>query len=68
MIYNPVEIQDKKEEWIKFLKELVPILDDRSEDKNDNGLLNGPNGDVADVKDLVGNFLALLTNKIVEIK
>lgn len=66
MQYQPIT-SDKKEGWIKWLKEQQGILSGKTEDKSQNNVFETPDGDVATGKDLVGNLLALLTNETVEI-
>ena len=64
MNYNPPV---DKEFWTKWLKTEAEILNGKKEDYDDNKIFETPDGDVINAKDLVGNFLALLTNEPVTI-
>lgn len=66
MIYQPIK-EDKKQEWINWLKGQVEILSGKPEDSV-NRIFSTPEGDVATGKDLVGNLLATLSGETVEIK
>ena len=66
MEYMPIS-EEKKPEWIKWLESQVSVLSGKQENRADNRVFETPDGDVATGKDLVGNLLALLTNKNVTI-
>lgn len=65
MTYEPIT-QEKKQQWIDWLNSQKQVLNGKPETK-DNSIFATPEGDVATGKDLVGNFLALLTNQTVQI-
>lgn len=65
MTYEPIS-EEKKQQWVDWLNSQVSVLNGKTEDKN-NRIFETPDGDVATGKDLVGNLLALLTNKPVTI-
>lgn len=67
MEYTPIA-EDQKEEWINWLKDQVRVLNGHPDGEGPGPIFKTPIGDVATGKDLVGNFLALLTNQKVEIK
>jgi hypothetical protein len=66
MNYEPIKEQDKQK-WIDWLQSQVTVLNGKPEVKGNNVVFETPDGDVATGKDLVGNLLALLTNKTVTI-
>jgi len=66
MTYEPIT-EAKKAEWIKWLENQKEILANKQEIPGQNTVFETPDGDVATGKDLVGNLLALLTNKTVTI-
>lgn len=66
MTYEPINEQDKQK-WIDWLQSQVSVLSGKPEDKGANPVFETPDGDIATGKDLVGNLLALLTNKTVTI-
>lgn len=66
MTYRPINDQSKQQ-WIDWLNNSVKTLDGKAENKSDNAILQTPDGDVANMKDLVGNLLATLTNQTVTI-
>jgi hypothetical protein len=66
MVYTPIT-DDKKNDWIVWLETQKDILNGKPEDKYTSSIHETDTGDVAAAKDLVGNLLALLTNKPVEI-
>ena len=65
MTYEPIKEADKQK-WIDWLNNQVSILANKPETSG-NQVFETPDGDVATGKDLVGNLLALLTNKTVTI-
>lgn len=68
MEYQPIKTEEKKQEWIEFLKNLKGDINGREEDKNVKTLApRYEYGDVALVKDLAGNLLATLTDETVTI-
>jgi len=67
MIYEPLK-GTKKDEWIAWLENQAHvILTGKAEIKENNGVFETPEGDVAVGKDLVGNLLATLKGENVEI-
>ena len=61
--YNPITNKDKQQ-WIDYLQKKKEHLNGKEETK-DSSLFNDEIGDVATAKDLVGNLLAILTDKLV---
>lgn len=61
MDYEPIS-EEKKQQWIDWLTSQQNVLNGKKEVKEQNQIFETPDGDVATGKDLVGNFLALLTN------
>ena len=66
VVYNPITEKDKQQ-WIEFLLLQISILDGRPEDPKNSEIFKTPEGDIATAKDLVGNLLALLTEKPITI-
>lgn len=66
MTYEPIT-EEKKPDWINWLRSQVDVLNNRPNDTAENKFFETPDGDVQIAKDLVGNLLALLTNKPVTI-
>lgn len=66
MTYEPIKDADKQK-WIDWLQSQVAVLSGKPEVKGNNVVFETPDGDVATGKDLVGNLLALLSNKPVTI-
>lgn len=67
MLYSPIQ-PEEKDKWIKWLESQVQVLSGKPEDKSQDDIFKTGEGDVATAKDLVGNLLATLTNKQIEIK
>lgn len=67
LTYTPDKLKEKKPEFIKWLISLKDVLDGKNEVETENDLFRSPDGDVASAKDLVGNFLAFLSEKPVTI-
>jgi len=65
MTYQPVTETQKKEEFIKWLKSLISVLEKPGYNPED--IFETGDGTVNTAKDLVGNFLATLTNQSVTI-
>lgn len=63
MTYYPIT-ETEKAQWIDWLQNQVNILSQKRETA-ENYIFETPEGDVATAKDIVGNLLALLTNKTV---
>lgn len=57
-----------KEETVSYLKKYIEVLNGQIENDTINVVFNSPEGDVATAKDLVGNFLATLTDATVTIQ
>lgn len=66
MEYTPIT-EETKQSWIDWLISQQNVLDGKQEVKGENMVFETPDGDVATAKDLVGNFLALLTNSTIKI-
>lgn len=66
MTYEPIKDEDKQK-WIDWLQSQVTVLSGKPEAKGNNVVFETPDGDVATGKDLVGNLLALLSNKPITI-
>ena len=66
MEYTPIT-EENKQEWVEWLTSQQKVLDGREETSSDE-IFKTPEGDIATAKDLVGNFLAYLTNQTQEIK
>ncbi len=66
MIYEPIN-EENKQQWIDWLTSQQGVLDNKPNDSNRNEINETPDGDIQIAKDLVGNLLALLTNKSVTI-
>jgi len=66
MEYTPIN-DESKQQWIDWLTSQQNILNGKQEVKEQNQIFETPDGDIATGKDLVGNFLALLTNKTITI-
>ena len=66
MTYEPIQEKDKQQ-WIMWLNSQVEVLNGKNENKEDNQIFETGDGDIATGKDLVGNLLALLTNKPITI-
>jgi hypothetical protein len=66
MTYEPIQ-EEQKEQWIMWLNSQVEVLSGKPENKEECSIFETPDGDVATGKDLVGNLLALLTNKPITI-
>lgn len=68
MNYQPIG-EDRKQDFIDWVKNLSMDLEGQPEDPSVKNIFPGSeNGDIATIKDLVGNFLATLTNNQIEIK
>lgn len=65
MIYQPLT-EDEKQMWTHWLNEVIPQLESLDE-TNDNQIFTTKEGDVATAKDIVGTFLATLTNQTISI-
>ena len=63
MTYYPLTEMEKVK-WFNWLLEQVQLLNGRPE-YADNQIFGTPDGDVIAAKDLVGNFLATLSNDVV---
>lgn len=66
MEYSPIN-EESKQQWIDWLTSQQNVLNGKQEAKEQNQIFETPEGDIATGKDLVGNFLALLTNKTITI-
>lgn len=66
MDYPPITDQ-KKLDWITWLQDQRDRLNGMQENKNDDSIFATPEGDVATAKDLIGNLLAILSNKTITI-
>ena len=66
MEYIPIT-EETKQSWINWLTSQQNVLDGKQEVKGENMVFETPDGDIATAKDLVGNFLALLTNSKIKI-
>jgi hypothetical protein len=66
MEYTPIN-DESKQQWIDWLTSQQSVLNGKQEVKEQNQIFETPEGDIATGKDLVGNFLALLTNKTITI-
>ena len=66
MTYEPIT-EKTKQEWIEWLNSQVNVLNGKAVDNSDNRIFETGDGDIATGKDLVGNLLALLTNKPITI-
>ena len=66
MEYTPIN-DESKQQWIDWLTSQQNVLNGKQEVKEQNQIFETPDGGIATGKDLVGNFLALLTNKTITI-
>lgn len=66
MVYEPIK-EESKQQWIDWLTSQQDVLNGKQEIKEQNEIFETPDGDIATGKDLVGNLLALLTNKTITI-
>lgn len=65
MTYQPITTTQQKEEFTKWLQSLIPILEKPGYNPED--IFETGDGTIETGKDLVGNFLATLTNQPVTI-
>jgi hypothetical protein len=66
MIYEPIK-ENEKRVWLASLKEYASALDGKTEFSTQNEIFETREGDVAAAKDIVGKFLATLSEKPVKI-
>lgn len=64
MVFNPIT-EENKEEWIAWLEKQRQFLDGLEQQEVTRDIFNTEEGDLKNVKDMVGNFLATLTNQVV---
>lgn len=65
MIYQPLTTTEKQE-WVNWLNEVKSQLESIPKSR-DNQIFSTEEGDVATAKDIVGTFLATLTNQTIQI-
>lgn len=69
MKYSADKIASDNKIFTDWAKNLAKDLEGKEEDKDKKDIFpNSEDGDVATIKDLVGNFVALLTGKDFEIQ
>lgn len=66
MVYAPMT-EMEKQEWISWLKSQQNVLNGKPETPGQSQIFETPEGDVATGKDLVGKFLATLSNNEITI-
>lgn len=66
MVFNPIT-EENKEQWIAWLEEQREFLDGLEQEEITRDIFNTEEGDLRNVKDMVGNFLATLKNQVVTI-
>lgn len=66
MTYEPIN-ESNKEGWIGWLTEVAKDLDNKQQNPPTREILNTEEGDLANMKDMVGTLLATLTGNPVEI-
>lgn len=68
MQYSPIN-DSNRQQYVDWLNNLATDLNGQEEDPNRKDIFPGSdNGDIATVKDVVGGFLATLTNQNVTIQ
>lgn len=66
MEFQPIT-EENKQQWIDWLEEQREFLDNRVQDEVTRDVLGTEEGDLKNMKDMVGVLLATLTNKPVTI-
>jgi len=69
MTYNANNVKQIKEQYIEWAKNLASDIEKKQEEPKEHNIFpNSQEGDIATIKDLIGNFLAVLTDSTVTIK
>lgn len=69
MTYNGNNVNENKDQYIDWLNNLASDIEKKQEEPKEHNIFpNSQDGDIATIKDLIGNFLAVLTDSTVTIK
>ncbi len=69
MVYNGNNVKENKQEYIDWCKKLATEMEGKQEDPKEHTIFpNSSDGDIATIKDLIGSFLAVLTDTPVTIR
>lgn len=69
MVYSANKVNGNKQAYIDWVKNLAADLEGKAEEPKKQDIFpNSQDGDIATIKDLVGNFLAVLIDDSVTIK